>query len=366
LGPGPGTGDGQPPTDGTIAIRAMRRGVTPGRGEGIGSGLGSGTDRPDAGRALGGPGAPGAGTPQPPVDSTVTIRALRAARRAKDDDSGAESADRTAQPDGTLAIRSQSSPTRTGAPGPARPAPTPPQQIPGQTQQPQQPQQPQQFQQPHRPAPAVGPGPGPTPWAQQPVQRERPFGQDRNDAPDQPVVPWKPPANDPFLAMAEAQTSARPAALGKRFAARLIDTVVLGAIVGAAALPLISKVRTHIDGKIDAAEQSGRTVTVWLLDSTSAGCLGAVLAALLIAGALYEALPTAKWGRTLGKKICGLEVRDIESGQSPSIGAALRRWLLYSVLGVLVVGVVNVLWCLIDKPWRQCWHDKVARTFVAG
>ena len=34
--------------------------------------------------------------------------------------------------------------------------------------------------------------------------------------------------------------------------------------------------------------------------------------------------------------------------------------------GLLVIGVVGVLWCLFDKPWRQCWHDKAAHTFVAG
>jgi hypothetical protein len=27
---------------------------------------------------------------------------------------------------------------------------------------------------------------------------------------------------------------------------------------------------------------------------------------------------------------------------------------------------VNVLWCLFDRPWRQCWHDKAAHTFVAA
>lgn len=111
---------------------------------------------------------------------------------------------------------------------------------------------------------------------------------------------------------------------------------------------------------------SGETVTVWLLDSTTAGLFGGVLAAFLVLGFLLEAVPTSKWGRTLGKKLCGIEVRDIESHDAPSLGAALRRWLVYGVLGLAVVGVVNVLWCLIDRPWRQCWHDKAARTFVAG
>ncbi|WP_344356229.1 RDD family protein, partial [Streptomyces gobitricini] len=152
----------------------------------------------------------------------------------------------------------------------------------------------------------------------------------------------------------------------RRFTARLIDTLVLGAVVGAVAVPFVAKALDHIDGKIQQAKQSGETVTVWLLDGTTSTYFGIALAALLVLGVLYEALPTAKWGRTLGKKLMGIEVRDIESHEPPPFGAALRRWLVYGTLGILVVGVVNVLWCLIDRPWRQCWHDKAAHTFVAG
>ncbi|MFI8517252.1 RDD family protein [Streptomyces sp. NPDC085481] len=182
----------------------------------------------------------------------------------------------------------------------------------------------------------------------------------------QPVVPWKPVVEDPFLSVARAQASARPAGMGRRLAARLIDTVVLGAAVGAVSYPFVTAALQHIDDKIEAAKQSGLTVQVWLIDSTTSLQFGIALAALLVLGVLYEALPTAKWGRTLGKKVCGIEVRDIEAHEPPTFGAALRRWLVYSVLGLLVLGVLNVLWCLFDRPWRQCWHDKAARTFVAG
>ena len=168
-----------------------------------------------------------------------------------------------------------------------------------------------------------------------------------------------------FVQAARAQASARPAGLGRRLFARIIDTVVLGALVGAASFPFVTAALDHIDGKIEAAKQSGVTVQVWLLDATTAVQFGIALAALLVIGVLYEALPTAKWGRTLGKKLCGIEVRDIEAHQPPRFGASLRRWLVYSVLGLLVLGVLNVLWCLFDRPWRQCWHDKAARTFVA-
>jgi len=204
-----------------------------------------------------------------------------------------------------------------------------------------------------------GPGGGQHSWAQ---QVHRLAGADE----DQPVAPWKPPVEDIFQAAARRQAAARPAALGKRLAARLLDTVVLAAVTAVAAVPLGTKAVDHVNEKIDEARLSGQTVTVWLLDGTTSLYLGIILAVLLVFGVLYEVLPTAKWGRTLGKKLLGLEVRDIEAHEPPSFGGALRRWLVYSVPGLLGVGVVGVLWCVFDRPWHQCWHDKAAGTFVAG
>uniref|UniRef100_UPI0011EFDA09 RDD family protein n=1 Tax=Streptomyces sp. TRM49041 TaxID=2603216 RepID=UPI0011EFDA09 len=228
---------------------------------------------------------------------------------------------------------------------------------------------------------ATGSGGGATSWAQQVHQLAQPQGpaQPQPPAPamptpvpgpdaaaaQQPVVPWKPPVSDPFLRAAQERAAARPAGLGKRLAARVVDTLVLGALAGAAAAPFVMKGVDHIFDKIEQAKRSGETVTVWLVDSTTSVQFGIALALLLVLGVLYEALPTAKWGGTLGKKLCGLEVRDLESYEPPSFGGALRRWLVYGVLGLLAIGVVNVLWCLVDRPWRQCWHDKAAGTFVA-
>ncbi|MEU6169278.1 RDD family protein [Streptomyces tanashiensis] len=239
----------------------------------------------------------------------------------------------------------QPRPAKAAAPAPAAPAPSP---VPTPVQ---------------APAPAPVPATPSTPsWAaqQQPQAGVRPQPQEQ-----QPVVPWKPPVEDVFQQAARAQASARPAGLGRRLIARLIDGIVLSALVGAASVPFVTAAVDHIEGKIEAAKQSGTTVQVWLLDSTTSVQFGIALASLFVIGILYEALPTAKWGRTLGKKLCGIEVRDIESHQPPTFGKALRRWFVYSVLGILAIGVLNVLWCLFDRPWRQCWHDKAARTFVA-
>src|SRR5690606_8220621 len=90
-----------------------------------------------------------------------------------------------------------------------------------------------------------GAGGGQSSWAQ---QVHRLAGGD-----EPPVVPWKPPTDDPFQAAARRQAEARPAPLGKRFAARLLDTVVLGAVTAVAAVPLGGRAMDHIDEKIETA-----------------------------------------------------------------------------------------------------------------
>ncbi|MGW6456998.1 RDD family protein [Streptomyces sp. NPDC055078] len=270
---------------------------------------------------------------RPPAEGTMAIRAQGTGRPVRPDQAGAlPAAPPEAEADQALVVRSMTPPAQPRTPDASPQDPV-----------------------------TAGPGGGSASWAQQ-VHRLAQPGDAGGGEP--PVVPWKPPADDPFLQAAQAHAAARPAPLGKRFAARVIDTLVLGALVGAVAVPVVSKALAHVDDKIEAAKQSGTTVTVWLVDGTTAVHLAIVLGALLVLGVLYETVPTAKWGRTLGKKLCGLTVVDIESHGPPSFGAALRRWLVYSVLGVVVVGVVNVLWCLFDRPWRQCWHDKAAHTFV--
>jgi uncharacterized RDD family membrane protein YckC len=278
-------------------------------------------------------------------DDTVTIRALRDRVAAGRGDQG----DHGAAPGPDLSVRSMTP----GAP----PVASPP--HPGPARQPQ-PQVPQQSQAVPRDVRTQGPGGGSASWAQQAHRLGGTGG-----AGEQPA-PWKPVAEDPFLRAAQAQAAARPASLVRRLAARLVDTAVLGVLTAAVAVPFVSRAIDHVDGKIEAAKQSGRTVTVWLLDGTTGMQLAVVLGALLVLGVLYEALPTAKWGRTFGKMVCGIRVVDIESHEPPSVGTALRRWGVYTLLGLFVVGVANVVWCLFDRPWRQCWHDKLAHTFVTG
>ncbi|NLU71191.1 RDD family protein [Streptomyces sp. HNM0575] len=351
-----------------------------------------------------------AGTPQ--RDGTFQMRAMspealgQAAQEARDASGGVAAQGGSCQPEHTVGLRrsevAQSGPSASQPPSqsPSQSAPASPAQsaaapstpsapsapsVPHQgapaQQPPAQQQAPQQAAPPQAP-PAVpqqggvpSPGPAQPSWAQQ--VHDLAGGQGGQGGPggvpgagpdpqgahgQEGVVPWRPPVADPFQS---AQMEARPAALGKRFAARLVDGVLTGAVAAAVAFPFVGEAVDHVQGKIDAVRNAGETRTVWLIDGTTGGYLALVLGALLLFGLLYEVLPTSRWGRTLGKKLFGLRVLTMEQQDKPGFGSALTRWLTYGVLSALVVGVVNVLWCVFDRPWRQCWHDKLAGTFVS-
>ncbi|WP_405492413.1 RDD family protein [Streptomyces sp. NBC_00096] len=200
------------------------------------------------------------------------------------------------------------------------------------------------------PAPAR-PGPAAEPPAQRPAAAAPP-------APATPAAPRRATERAVFERMAER--AVRPAGLVRRSVARLLDSLVYAAVATGTALPLVPGATAHVQAKVDAARVSGRTTTVWLLDGTITGLLGLVLGAVLLFGVLYEALPTARWGRTPGKKLLGVRVLATATLRPPGFGAALRRWLVYALLGL-----PGALWALADRPRRRTLHDRSARTYVA-
>ncbi|MEU4951273.1 RDD family protein [Streptomyces lavendulae] len=180
--------------------------------------------------------------------------------------------------------------------------------------------------------------------------------------PTTPSTPAPVPPAEATRAVFErmAEHAVRPAGLVRRILARALDSLVLAGVATAVALPLVPRATAHVQVKVDGARASGRTTTVWLLDGTITGYLGLVLAAVLVFGVFYEALPTARWGRTPGKKLFGVRVLAAATLRPPGFGAALRRWLVYALLGL-----PGSLWALLDRPRRRAWHDRAAGTYVA-
>ena len=64
--------------------------------------------------------------------------------------------------------------------------------------------------------------------------------------------------------------------------------------------------------------------------------------------------------------VFGFKVRDVATGQYPSLGKAALRgfiWWLEVAFTVCIIGAIGWLWQLWD-PQRQAIHDKVAGTIV--
>ena len=83
-----------------------------------------------------------------------------------------------------------------------------------------------------------------------------------------------------------------------------------------------------------------------------------------------EVPATANSGQTLGKRMLGIRVLRADD-QLLSFGQSLRRWIilwlpspLVSFLCGLPLALADLLWCLWDRPARQCLHDKAVFSIV--
>ncbi|MYS18811.1 Uncharacterized membrane protein YckC, RDD family [Streptomyces sp. DvalAA-14] len=141
------------------------------------------------------------------------------------------------------------------------------------------------------------------------------------------------------------------ATLGNRFLARVIDTfvlIVIDLLLGAA-----------IAGPASPGDFSHNEDVL----------LGALVFVLYFA---YEGGMLSARGQTLGKMLLGIRVVLLADGAAPA-GAGWARAAVYALPGVLLVVVIgplywllNVLWCTWDRPYRQCLHDKAAKTVVVA
>jgi len=69
-------------------------------------------------------------------------------------------------------------------------------------------------------------------------------------------------------------------------------------------------------------------------------------------------------GGTVGKRLCGLRVARLETGQPVGFGVALGRHLTAFFINGMTCLPPAHLWCTWDKPHHQGLHDKILRTVV--
>jgi len=152
---------------------------------------------------------------------------------------------------------------------------------------------------------------------------------------------------------------------GRRLGARLLDLVVLVPVFVVFAAVAIALVAPHAGPMFPKANPDPNATSptpgfVWIyLAVAAAGVLTGV------AMVFYEAVATARYGRTLGK--AWLHIRPVRINGAPLGWArSFGRTALYSVSGLFsYVGLLDPLWCLWDAN-RQCLHDKVVDTIVVN
>jgi uncharacterized RDD family membrane protein YckC len=162
--------------------------------------------------------------------------------------------------------------------------------------------------------------------------------------------PWQVPAAPDGRALAGA---------GHRLGARVIDAllvlvamlVVAGIVVGGGAALLSSL--------SDGGPPFPPVVAV-------IGIIVIVLALQYV----YEVEVPLRWnGQTPGKRLLKIAIAPLQPQAPLRRGQLAYRFAILMVFNLLAncyIGLIDPLWCLWDKPYKQCLHDKPPKTVVVN
>ena len=129
------------------------------------------------------------------------------------------------------------------------------------------------------------------------------------------------------------------ASFSRRFAAALVDVLMVLSVVGVVAVA------------IEWPNGNWR--------DTSAAAWSAGIALVLLF--LYLTVSTALTGRTLGKRLCSLRIIDIRTQLIPTGRQSIKRAIAF--IFSLALGGVGIVFALIDRDGRTV-HDRLSQTMV--
>ncbi|MGR4878825.1 RDD family protein [Streptomyces sp. LARHCF249] len=147
---------------------------------------------------------------------------------------------------------------------------------------------------------------------------------------------------------------------GKRLAARIIDVIIV-------AVPLFLIQLAFGTKRYMVETNEGEDISEVITRSYSGS--GLIMTLISIVAYLgYDWWFTKKNGQTIGKKAMGLRVAMLNDGSVPQSSPALARaamlWLPTLICCFCLWPIAIVISILVDKPYKQGLHDKVARTVV--
>ncbi|MET7934578.1 RDD family protein [Streptomyces sp. NPDC005322] len=137
--------------------------------------------------------------------------------------------------------------------------------------------------------------------------------------------------------------------LGRRLVARIIDALIIGIPVG-----LVMRL---ILGGFEQVYLNSWSTTITVIYT--------------LVYFIYEGTMLTHYGQTVGKKAMKIRVAMLENGQPPVGQPGWLRAGTYALPEIVpccgfIFWVINVAWCTWDRPYRQCLHDKVAKTVVVS
>ncbi|CAL9447581.1 hypothetical protein SUDANB120_02376 [Streptomyces sp. enrichment culture] len=147
---------------------------------------------------------------------------------------------------------------------------------------------------------------------------------------------------------------------GRRLAARIIDLVIV--LIPLFLIQLAFGTKQYV-----VETDRGEDITDVVARSYSGTGLAMMLISIF-AYVGYDWFFTRKDGKTPGKKAMGLRVAMLNDGSVPQSGPALGRavvlWLPTLICCRCLWPLAIIVSILVDKPYRQGLHDKVAKTVV--
>ncbi|MCH7229487.1 RDD family protein [Glycomyces sp. L485] len=153
---------------------------------------------------------------------------------------------------------------------------------------------------------------------------------------------------------------------GQRFIARLVDFIVLVALNAVVNGYFVYQFFDSIRPAVEQSLRGGGDE----IDIPSAATNQWWIVILIAMGLwfAYEVPSTLNTGQTLGKRLMGIKVVSLAPGE-PGWGRLILRW-SYAALPMICFPLGAILWildglyCIRDRPFRQCLHDKSPGTAV--
>jgi uncharacterized RDD family membrane protein YckC len=193
---------------------------------------------------------------------------------------------------------------------------------------------------------------------------QQPFDQ-MPQVPQVPQVPQYPQASaayqmqQPAFQLATAPDGRPLANVGKRLLARIIDGLITFVLL------------VGLGGIIVGL---GTALVAYLTDSDSPfiPIYAITTGIIVVIGSQYwyeVELPLRRNGQTPGKSIMKMAIAPLQPGARLTRGQLAGRYgllWLANILSNCYIGLLDPLWCLWDKPYKQCLHDKPVRTVVVS